>query len=414
MPRVLISSSTFPLQRNDGLPRFVYDLAEALSDWCEVTALVPAAPGVQQREQFGRVAVYRFPYFIPRSWQKLAYGHGMHNNVRASWLARAQLLPFLLQQIKATGHLVRHESIELINSHWMIPQGLSSAIASLFMRRVPHVLSVHAADIYLLRRLIGGTQLARFIFRHSDAVFSDGSHVRDTLDQILREPSHGVLQPMGVHLNLFHQIHDLPPQDVHYPDGYLVCIGRFVEKKGIRYLLQALPQVLNRYPQLGLILIGYGALEHKLRQEAVQLGVAQAVNFVGRKSHADISRYLRGSRVAVVPSIIDQYGETEGMPTVVIEAMAAGARVVGSAVDGIPDVIRHGENGWLCREKDATDLAEKILQALADPPSTAIISDARETALHFDWSCVAERYWQTFTRLLGTNSTPHEQTEMAS
>jgi len=400
MPRVLISSSTFPLQENDGFPRFAYDLAEALSDWCEVTALAPAAPGVKRQEQLGRVRVYRFPYFIPHAQQKLAYGHGMRNNLRASWLARAQLIPFLLQQIKTTGELVRSQSIEVINSHWMIPQGFSSAVVSTFLKNVPHVLSVHAADIYLLRNLVGGSRLARFIFNRSDTVFADGSHVRDTLDRILHKPSHGILQPMGVHLNLFSQDHDPPRQEVLYPDGYLVCIGRFVEKKGFSYLLQALPQVLNHYPRLGLIIIGFGALEQRLQQEARQFGVAHAVTFVGRKSHAEISRYLRNSRAAIVPSIIDQYGETEGMPTVVIEAMAAGARVVGSAVDGIPDVIRHGENGWLCREKDAKDLAEKILQALADPLSTAITAQAQETASRFDWSCVAERYWQTFTRLL--------------
>ena len=123
------------------------------------------------------------------------------------------------------------------------------------------------------------------------------------------------------------------------------------------------------------------------------------MRFVGRKGHAEIGRYLRGCRVAVVPSIVDRHGETEGMPTVVIEAMAAGARVVGSAVDGIPDVIRHGANGWLCRPADPAHLAAAVLRALDDPAQSPIAAGARETADRFDWPRVADRYREVFERL---------------
>jgi glycosyltransferase involved in cell wall biosynthesis len=101
-----------------------------------------------------------------------------------------------------------------------------------------------------------------------------------------------------------------------------------------------------------------------------------------------------------VPSIIDSRGETEGMPTVVIEAMAAGVPVVGSAVDGIPDIIRHGENGWLCREKDPEHLAETILAALDQSDDQRIRRAAAQTAEQHDWPRVAERYMEVFERLV--------------
>jgi glycosyltransferase involved in cell wall biosynthesis len=101
----------------------------------------------------------------------------------------------------------------------------------------------------------------------------------------------------------------------------------------------------------------------------------------------------------VVPSIIDSHGEADGMPTVIVEAMATGTRVVASAVDGIPDVIRHGENGWLCREKDPEDLAEKILIALRDSTSSAVVRSALETAGRADWEAVATHYLRVFEQL---------------
>jgi glycosyltransferase involved in cell wall biosynthesis len=396
--RVLISTSTFPLRADDGLPRFVYDLAEALAEPCEVTCLVPDAEGAAKREQMGPVDVHRFTYFLPRRWQRLAYGHGMRENLRASLVCKLQPPPFVALQARATRRLVSAANIDVVNSHWMIPSGLSSALARGSGRRgarFGHVLTVHAADVYMLRGLPLGGAIARFILDRSDHVFADGSHVRDSLDELIDRDSGAHLQPNGVSVELFREASRTPASSP-FPNGYLLFFGRLAEKKGVTYLLQAMPRVLERHPGLGLVVIGYGPLEGALRAEAHSLGIDAAVEFVGRMSHAEIGSHLAGSRLAVVPSIIDSHGETEGMPTVVVEAMASGTRVVGSAVDGIPDVIRHGENGWLCREKDPADLAEKILTALDDPETSGIPHRSLDTANRFAWSEVAARYLEAF------------------
>lgn len=396
--RVLISTSTFPIRADDGLPRFVYDLAESLASSCEVTCLVPDAPGAARREQMGPVDVRRFTYFLPRRWQRLAYGHGMRENLRASLLCKLQPPPFIGIQARATRRLVAAQGIEVVNSHWMIPSGLSTAFARGARGRFGHVLTVHAADVYMLRGLPFGKSLARFILERSDHVFADGSHVRDSLDALIDGESGAHLQPNGVTVELFREAASQPASSP-FPAGYLLFFGRLAEKKGVSYLLQAMPRVLERHPELGLVAIGYGPLEDALKAEAVSLGIAGSVEFAGRKSHAEIGRFLAGSRLAVVPSIIDSHGETEGMPTVVVEAMASGTRVVGSAVDGIPDVIRHGENGWLCREKDPADLAEKILTALDDPETSTVPRRSLDTAHRFDWSEVAARYVEAFEKV---------------
>ncbi len=397
--RVLVSSSTFPLRPDDGLPRFVYDLAQALARRCQVTALAPDAPGAARRERMADVDVRRFSYFRPRRWQSLAYGHGILGNLRASPLAVLQPPPFVWCQARATRALVREQGIDLVNSHFLIPQGLSSALARGPSARFRHVLSVHAGDVYALSRLPFGRALARFVVSRCDGVFAAGSHVRERLDQLLRTPSQAVVQPMGADFALFRGAGARPPVASPFADGYVLFLGRFVEKKGAVYLLRALPRVLERWPGLGLIAIGYGPLEGDLRREVTRLGLEGSVEFVGRKTHAEIVPYLQGSRLAVVPSIIDRHGETEGMPTVVAEALAAGARVVGSAVDGIPDLIRHGRNGWLCRQRDPGDLAEKMLLALDDPTPSAIVERAVGTARGLDWAQVAGRYLEVFERL---------------
>ena len=352
---------------------------------------------------FGPVEVHRFTYFLPRRLQRLAYTAAMRDAIHASHLARLQVPCYLVAQTVRTVDLVRRLHIDVLNSHWLVPQGLSGAVASQFCHGLRHVVHAHAGDVYMLSRLQMGRSVARFVLSHSDAVAASGSHVRSTLDHVLGRPSGAVLQPMGAdpsvcadaqqHGGAAHSV-----EDPGFADGYLLFFGRLVEKKGVIYLLRAMPRILAARPGLGLVIIGSGPLDGELNQEARRLGIGASVRFIGALPQSHIARYLHACRAAVVPSVIDSHGETEGMPTVVLESMAAGTRVIGSDVDGIPDIIRHAHNGWLCRPADPDHLATTILLALDCPESGPIIGAARQTAARFDWPAVARSYMQVLAR----------------
>ena len=157
--RFLITASTFPVRKDDGIPRFILDLAIAMSEHAEVSVLAPDAPEVSDKdvstsELFGPVDVHRFSYFWPRSMQRLAITNqrGMRDNLRGSLLAKAQIPLFLQRQASALKRLVREKQIGVVNAHWLVPQGLVAAWA---LRRSPNVrlvLHVHAGDVYLLQK----------------------------------------------------------------------------------------------------------------------------------------------------------------------------------------------------------------------------------------------------------------------
>ena len=184
-----------------------------------------------------------------------------------------------------------------------------------------------------------------------------------------------------------------------FPGGYVLYVGRLTEFKGVSYLLRALPRVRVDNPGIGLLVVGYGKLEERLKNETAALGIRDSVRFEGRKTHDQIVGYLGGCRAVVIPSIVDKRGRTEGMPTVALEALASGGRVVASEVAGIPEVMRDGENGWLCRERDPEDLAAKLRLALSDPPGSGVSEAALRTAEEHDWNRVAERYARLFSSL---------------
>jgi glycosyltransferase involved in cell wall biosynthesis len=405
--RVLLTTSTFPVRTGDGIPRFVLDLALALRSHAKVYVVAPDGPGARREEEMDGLEIRRFTYFLPRRLQRLALGDGMRDNLRRSWLAKVQVPLFLFQQARVTSKVARKGKTDVVNAHWIVPGGLAAAWARGRRGRFRLVLHVHAGDVYLLKRMPFGRMIARWVVSRADAVFAAGSHVRETLLDLVGEGHRVDLRPMGVDVGMFGcatregERRSHLPESQRFPDGFLLFFGRFSEKKGTVYLVRALPKLLESYPGLGLVLIGDGPEKTRLMEEVTRLRLEQSVCFLGRRPHEDIVQYLHACRAAVVPSIVDSRGETEGMPTVVMEAMAAGVRVVGSAVNGIPDIIQHGINGWLCEPKNPGDLASKILLALQDEGSSEVVAQAVATASRNEWSQVAEEYAEAFRRVLG-------------
>ncbi|MGI9590325.1 MAG: glycosyltransferase, partial [Myxococcota bacterium] len=260
--RVLLSASTFPLRRDDGTPRFVWDLARALAARMEVSVLAPGALDAPESEVWDGVAVRRFTYFVPRSWQRLAYGDGIDVNLRRSWRARATPPFFLAAQARAIRKLVAEARIDLVNSHWILPQGLTAALGRGRQRRFAHVVTLHGGDAHLLASLPGRAALARFILGRTDALLASSTSVRDVFDAALGEASHAGIQPMGVHTARFRDAQ--PPESEPFVGGYLLFVGRLQEIKGVGHLLRALPRVRLQHPELGLVVVGYGEQEAKL------------------------------------------------------------------------------------------------------------------------------------------------------
>lgn len=135
--------------------------------------------------------------------------------------------------------------------------------------------------------------------------------------------------------------------------------GRLENQKGHRYLLEALPDVLRRFPKLRVLIVGEGSLRHELAAEVERRKVKDHVVLTGYRN--DVYNILRLSDLVVLPSLY------EGLPLVAIEAGVLGKPIVATAVDGTPEVVLHGETGWLVPPADSAELAKAMCALLADP-----------------------------------------------
>jgi colanic acid/amylovoran biosynthesis glycosyltransferase len=158
----------------------------------------------------------------------------------------------------------------------------------------------------------------------------------------------------------------LPPPPVADP-GRLLAIGRFVETKGFPYLLEAVHLLRQRGRAVHLTLAGDGWQRRRLERLIRRYRFQDRVHLPGFVRHQEVPHLLARAQVFVMPSVVRKNGDRDGIPNVILEALLHEVPVVATAVNGIPEVIRPGDTGWLVPPRDPRALAAAIDEALSHP-----------------------------------------------
>jgi colanic acid/amylovoran biosynthesis glycosyltransferase len=164
----------------------------------------------------------------------------------------------------------------------------------------------------------------------------------------------------GLELTLFKSAHfsSNPP--------LIVAVGRLIAKKGFVDLLRACRLLMERGKSFRCEIIGEGPLEQELREEIARLDLQDCVELPGAKPQHEIMEHLAAATAFVLPSVIDPDGGMDNLPTVIMEAMAAGLPVVSTSIGGIPEMVIQNETGFLAPPGDVAALASAIERLLDD------------------------------------------------
>jgi glycosyltransferase involved in cell wall biosynthesis len=164
----------------------------------------------------------------------------------------------------------------------------------------------------------------------------------------------------------------------------VLFVGRLAEKKGIEYLIRAMESVQSNYPEMRLVIIGDGPLGPALRAQAARS--LRRCEFLGLQPADVVRQWMNRSSIFVAPSVTAASGDSEGLPTVVVEAQAMGLPVVASDHAGISEAIVDGQTGLLAPERDVAMLTAHILRLCADPSLRSALADSarRDVELKFD------------------------------
>jgi colanic acid/amylovoran biosynthesis glycosyltransferase len=163
--------------------------------------------------------------------------------------------------------------------------------------------------------------------------------------------------PLGIDTDRDHEV-------LSRDENLVVHVARLVEKKGTSDLLKAMRVIVAARPFTKLVVVGEGPLRHSLEKLAKSLGIGASVSFVGGVTHEAALQWIGTCSVVAVPSVTASDGDCEGLPTVVFEAGALAKPVVATRHSGIPEAIKHDQNGLLVDEGDHSALARAILEVL--------------------------------------------------
>jgi glycosyltransferase involved in cell wall biosynthesis len=271
---------------------------------------------------------------------------GARDLARAGWLA-AQL---------------RRDGVEHLHTHFISKPADIAQLAAL-LAGIPFSISAHAKDIYRsaehdLRRKL---RAARFTVTCTEAN-------RAALAAIAPEaPVH--LMHHGIDRGVFH-----PRQRCPLPAGephLLLAVGRLREKKGLDTLIDACRLLHERGRRVRCEIVGYGEQHEALAQRIAQAGLGDHVVLAGKLAREQVlQRYARAT-VFVQPSRIAADGDRDGIPNVLLEAMAMGLPVVATRVSGIPEAVSDGINGLLVEPDAPLALADAIERVLVYPAHAA-------------------------------------------
>ena len=321
--------------------------------------MAPHHPGTFLHEQTDGISVRRFRYFLPENAQVLCYGNGIPENLKRSLLARFQL-PFLVIMFIVHA-IVNTRDCDVIHAHWSIA-GLAGLIASRIWR-IPVILNMHHGTTRDLSRL------EKFIIEHVDYVICNSTF---TLEHIQKTatPKKTRVVPPGVDTVAFQrQSEDIMDKctlvGVQADCPLIFTMGRLIEWKGHRYLIEAL-RLLDEHDKCHLLIGGEGLLRQELSQQVNEAGLNKKVTFLGHVPNHLAPLYYSLSDIYIQPSIIDRDGNTEGLGVTLLEAMACETPCIGSRVGGITDIITHGKNGFLVNPADPAQLAGSITTLLRD------------------------------------------------
>ena len=389
LPVLLVLASTYPRWPADPEPGFVHELSRRLTECYRVIVLCPHAPGAKPRETMDGVEVVRYRY-APERWETLVNDGGIVTNLkRARW--KLLLVPgFVLGQAWVAWRLMRRERVDVIHAHWLIPQGLIAALLPwLPGRRVSYVVTSHGADLYALKgRLLDG--IKRFVARRAAAATVVSSAMRERLATLGVPAAHIHVLPMGVDLSERFTPDPSVPRSQHE----ILFVGRLVEKKGLRHLIAALPQVLEGVPDAFLTIVGFGPEEAALRKQVHTLGLQAKVHFLGAVAQTRLPALYRRAALFVAPFVQAESGDQEGLPVALMEAVACGCPVVAGDVAGIEDLLGRMKPYICVDARNAEMLASCICSRLIDSSTAGLHAQAvlEEASRRVDWNRIATGY----------------------
>jgi glycosyltransferase involved in cell wall biosynthesis len=404
MPETVVMVATsYPRFPGDTVGTFMEPIAHGVAArGHDVHLVLPWHPRFARGQREGGVTFHPFRYAPHPSLNVFGYAGALEADVRLRWTAVAAAPLALALGIRAARRVARDVRATVMHGHWVIPGGAMAAAAS---GGRPLVVSLHGSDVYVAERHAVAGRVAEATFHRAGWVTACSADLRTRAIELGASAEHSEVVPYGVDGTRFapsREARNAVRRALGVGDEtpLVFAAGRFVRKKGFEFLIDAIAPLASRWPEVTVILGGDGDLRSEYEARARAAGVANRLRLVGTLSQDDVARHLAAADVAVVPSVRDGSGNVDGLPNVVMEALASATPLVATGAGGIGAVVEDGVTGVRVPEGDPRALADAIGGLIGDPHRGRAIGErARQRALtEHGWAKVAQRFEAAYAR----------------
>lgn len=408
---LLFLTQTYPRFADDTAGPFIRDLARALVRGGDrVTVLAPHAPGVAAAWDDDGVRVETFRY-APERFEVLGYSRSLERDETVRVGAAAVTPLYALAARRA----VRRElaaarragaPYDLVQGHWVVPNGMVAA-AALGRRGGAPVLAVglHGSDVFLAERR-GVRRAVAWALGRTVLVTGCSPELVDRVCALGFPRDAARVIPYGVDVDKFAPLERAGAgaaeraaawrRELGVPAAAPVVfgLGRMATKKGFQVLFDALPELLAAAPEAHWVLAGAGDRLEGFRRRAAAMRGGERVHLPGTVLRDRLPDLFRAADLFVLPAVHDARGNVDGLPNVILEAMASALPVVATAISGIPLAVEDGVTGRLVPEGEPAPLAAALRELLADPERRRALGAAgrRRAVADLTWDAVAGRY----------------------
>jgi glycosyltransferase involved in cell wall biosynthesis len=377
--KLLVFASTFPRWENDTIPPFVYELSKRLTKDFDVTVLAPSFPGAKKEEVMDGMKVKRFHYGLGK-YETLASNEGIMPSLKKSKWNYLKVPFFMAGEFFALRREIKENRPDVIHAHWIISQGFIAMLCKK-LYGVEYVVTTHGSDLMTLRAY---NWIKKIVLRNARKITVVSNMLKEEALKIDSTLKVDVI-PMGIDTKLFNpkKRDNSIKKNYKIKKEFLLFVGRLAPEKGIDVLIEAMPEVIKKFPNAKLLIIGKGTLEDGLKKRVKELKLENNITFVGWIDNKELPRYYATADVFVCPS------RREGFGLTFAEAGLCGCWLIGTNTGGITDIISEGKNGFLVKVDDKKDLIQKIVGSLRIKTQSKKLVKLKN---NFSWDSVSKRY----------------------
>lgn len=374
---ILLINNEFPPIGGGGSTVTKYAIRHLTQAGHSVTLITSQFKGLPKREVIEGAAVIRIPT-IRR-----------YKDFCSQW----ELVIFGLSALCYTFFFTLRHRVNFIQAYFAVPAGWVAWLIY-YLRGIPYGVYFGGSDIphanpsryQVIYPII--TPLLRAIWRRA-AFRTVCSQELVELGAKADPDSEFILIPNGVETARFKPIDRIPN-----PKVKILFIGRLIPRKGFQRVVKALPALRRlAHVPFEIEVVGSGAARPHLDTLAEELGVADLIKYIGTVPYDQLEKAYQYADIFVLTSL------SEGMPSVILEAMGCALPVIASDVGGNNEIVKEGENGFLIKGDDVDLIAQRLATLINDLPTrTRMGANSRKMSMAYDWQNIMDSYLKLYTK----------------